>query len=541
MTRRLAFWLTAHAALAAVTLLVFLPQRSRGLMLYDLGEVTLFVDMLRRGSVPGLDFVVPGYGPGRYALFTWLTGIIDFPDLSVYGGVFVALRVLISALALEVGLRLLPGTRRPWILLPLLLLLLAPGPLHEGFYLAGSLALTLALLAYLDQPSRSRALAYGLVLPAVALFRLDLGAFGALAFALAALGDRRRLPHLLLAGLPLLVGISLALISLDGQGSGAVAAVLSQVSDDALQNQTIAYPSFPGPIELLLSPTLDRALLWLPLFVHGALLLALLRTARWGFHVDPADRRKLAVVLLLGAMTCIQLSMKPDFGHLLQAGPLLWIGLAVLLSRLAQGWPPRRSGDGALPPPPAARPGGVVLALFIAVTVVGLLGFNIASTHRGSIHTGSWTIPEERTFVLDTVLGRVWLNEGEFRELAPMLAHLRSVAPAGALWVPTLQPLLYALTERRDVTGHVGAVYCADSPERERVLMDRLEEGRPSVAIFMDDSIEGPERRLENAAPRVHSYLLTSYEETHRFGRFRVMERRTPVRTEGLPSAPEAP
>jgi len=183
----------------------------------------------------------------------------------------------------------------------------------------------------------------------------------------------------------------------------------------------------------------------------------------------------------------------------------------------------------------------VVLAVVLALALVGLLGFNIASTHRGSIYTGSWTIPAERTFVLDTVLGRVWLNEGEFRELAPLLEHLRDRAPQGALWVPTNQPLLYALTERQDVTGHVGVVYYADSPEQERVLMDRLEEGRPSVAIFVDDSIEGPERRLENAAPRVHSYLLTSYEETHTFGRFQVMVHRTPVRTDGLPPASQAP
>ena len=177
----------------------------------------------------------------------------------------------------------------------------------------------------------------------------------------------------------------------------------------------------------------------------------------------------------------------------------------------------------------------------IAVVTLLALIINIGGQHRGSIYTGSWTIQAERTFILDTPLGRVWLNEGEFRELAPLLDHLRSAAPAGALWVPTNQPLLYALTERADVTGHVGVVYYADNPERERLVMARLEDGAPPVAVFVDDSIEGDERRLENAAPRVHSYLYTAYGEAERFGRFRVMVRRETVRTEGLPSAAEAP
>ncbi len=541
MTRRLAVWLLAHAALAVVTLLVFLPQHGRGLMLYDLGEVAFFVQKLQQGAAPGLDFVVNGYGPGRYMLFAWLTAAVELPDLSVYAGVFIALRALISALTLEVGLRLLPGRRRPWILLPLVLLLVAPGPLHKGFYLAGSLALTLALLGYLDRPSRARALAYGLVLPAVAMFRLDLGLFGAVAFAFAVLGDRTRLPHLLLGALPILVGVGLALISLDGQGHGAVSAVLAQVWDDAAKNQTISYPTFPSPLELVLTPSLDRALLWLPVLVYGALLLALLRSARWGFHVDPQDRRRLAVVLLLGVLTCNQVRMKPEFGHLLQAGPLLWIALALLLSRAAQGWPPRLAGGSDLPAPRAAGPGGMALAIGLALAVVALVVTNIGVHHRGSIYTGSWTIPEARTFILDTPLGRAWLNEGEFREMAPLLEYLRTEVPPGPLWVPTNQPLLYGLTERADVTGHVGVVYYANDPGRERLVMDRLERGRPPVAIFVDDSIEGPERRLENAAPRVHSYLLTAYGEVQQFGRFHVMLRSPPVRTEGLPWPAQAP
>ena len=540
MTRRLAGWLAAHVALAIVTVLVFLPQMGRGLMLYDLGEVTYFVDALRRGAVPGLDFVVNAYGPGRYGLFTVLTRWIDLPDLSVYAGLFVGLRVVISALALEVGLRLLPGARRPWILLPLALLLLAPGPLHKGFYLAGSLALALALLVYLEAPSRGRAMAYGLVLPVVAVFRLDLGGFGALAFTFAILGDRRRLPHLLLGALPITLGLALVAARLAGQQDGALVTVVAQLADDILKNQTIRWPTFPSPIELITQPSLDRALLWTPVAVYGALLLALLRSARWGFGVDPVDRRRLAVLLLLGVLTCNQVRMKPEFGHLLQAGPLLWMTLAVLLSRLAQGWPPHEAPGPDTPRPPTPRRAGILTAAALTVAVPALLAANIAGAHRGSIYTGSWTIPAQRTFILDTALGRTWLNQGEHAELAPLLEDL-AARPPGALWVPTNQPLLYALTGRRDVTGHVAVVYFAENPTRERIVIGRLEDGQPALAVYVDDSIEGPERRLENAAPHVHSYLLTQYEEVQRHGRFVVMLRRGPIRTEGLPPAAPSP
>lgn len=491
-----------HALLAAITVAVLAPQLGRGLMLYDLGEVFYFADAVGRGLRPGVDYAVNAYGPGRYLLFAGLFAASG-PSLAVTGAVFLLLRVGISSLLWLVARRYLPAA---WAALPVACVLVAPGPLHKGFYLLGSLALVWGLLHYLDRPERRRAAIYGLILVAVACFRLDLGGFGVLAMGLVALGRRERWRDGVVALAPLGWGLGLAGVGLAAVGS--LRPVLAQLLDDITKNQTIQHPAFPGPGRLLAGEA-DAFFLWLPLLVYGALAVHFLwAVRREGVFVSRQGRRQLAVLLLLGVLNCNQVRMKPEFGHLLQAGPLLWLSVAVLLHALAG----------------RARLGRFGLAVGLAGGLVAALVLHTLINHRGSIYAGSFTIPFERDRVLQTRLGAVRLNAGEHEELAPTLAWLDR-QPESALWVPTNQPLLYALSGRQDVTGYLGVVYAADDPEAQRRIIERLESKRPPLAVFVDDSIEGPERRLDRAAPRVHSYLLTTYTEVERHGRFRLMKR----------------
>jgi hypothetical protein len=490
-----------HGVLAALTLLVIAPQLGFGLMLYDVGEVFWFADAIGQGLTPGVDYTVNAYGPGRYVLFAGLFKITG-PSLAVAGGVFLLLRVAISALLWSIARRFLPPL---WAVLPVACVLLAPGPLHKGFYLAGTLLLVWGLLEWLERPSRRTAATFGLILVAVAAFRLDLGAFGALAAALLALGRRDRWREAVVAFAPLgwglvLVGIGLALV-------GSLGPVSAQILDDILKNQTIQHPVFPGPGRLL-SGDVDAWFLWLPIAVYSALAAHFLwAVRREGVAVDGDERRRLALLLLFGVLSCNQVRMKPEFGHLLQAGPLLWLAAAVLLRRLGDGGMARFGVAVGL--------GGALVAALVLHTVVN---------HRASIYTGSFTIPFDRAWTLPTPLGDVGLNEGEYSELNQVLEWL-SREPPGPIWVPTNQPLLHALSERPDITGYVGVVYYADNRDAERRLIDRLERHKPAIAVFVDDSIEGPERTLGVAAPRAHSYLTTTYLEVQRFGRFRMMRR----------------
>ncbi len=493
--------LLIHAVLAGTTALLILPQLGRGLMLYDLGELLYFTDAFTDLLAPGADYQVNAYGPGRYLLLSGLFAVFS-RSFDVIWGLFLLLRLGITALMWQVGRRYLP-TR--WAILPVACLWIAPGPLHKGFFLLGSLALLLMFLRYLERPDGWRALAYGLVLAAVAFFRLDLGAFGVLLFALGALG-RGRLSDLGVAGAPTAVGLLSWGAALAKQGF--LGPVVLQLSSDIFVNQRISTPSFPGPSSLVAGSG-DAWFLWLPLLVYGGLALLLVRAeALLGRGSTSEERRRLGALLVFGLLTLNQVRMKPEFGHLLQAGPLLWLAVAVLLAWLA-----RRSW-----------PGWGAVALGLGLLLPTLLVLHTVHAHRGDLYTGSFTIPEQRRTPLDTQLGRVWLNEGEHAELAPTLTWLRQ-QPPGPLWVPTNQPLLYGLTGRDDATGFVGVLYYAGDRADQNQLIQRLETRRPPVAIFVNDTVEGPERLIGVAAPRVHSYLLTHYDEVGRAGRMRWMRR----------------
>ena len=93
-------WLE-RGAVVLVTLAVILPQANPGPMLYDLGELLLYTDAVVRGRLPGVDFVVNGYGPGRYVLLAALT-TLGFSPLAAATFVFLALRVALSLAQLSV-------------------------------------------------------------------------------------------------------------------------------------------------------------------------------------------------------------------------------------------------------------------------------------------------------------------------------------------------------------------------------------------------------------------------------------------------------
>jgi len=308
-------------------------------------------------------------------------------------------------------------------------------------------------------------------------------------------------------------------------GSGVLPAVIDQVFADALVNQGIDEPSFPGFGELFALDSLDPWLLWLPMLVYAAMLVRLTLYLPVlllpGGRDNAWARRSRWIVLILGVLTCNQIQMKPEFGHLLQAGPLLYLALAIVLADFALARPGGSPGLSAGGQAALRRRGWLVFA--IALLLPTALLVNVLGAHRGSIYTGSFTIAWEREQVLDTEFGRAWLNPREHAELAALLAWLGDEAPPGAMWVPTHQPLYYALSGRADVTGMSALVYYAGSEGRQEQLIERLEAAKPPVAVFVDETIEGPRLLMVNAAPRVHRWMLEHYTEVRRFGRNRVM------------------
>jgi hypothetical protein len=506
-----------HLCVALLTLGTVVPTLGHGLMLYDLGELAFYVDAIRAGGTPGVDFVVNGYGPGRYYLLAGIVSLFPTPLLA-YSVTFLVLRLVTSALLLELGLRLLP---RSWALLPVAAILVAPGPLHKGFFAVATLALALAAVAYLQRTSAARALAFGVVLAATALFRVDLGLFGGLVWlALASRAHQQQRwqgRQFVLGMLPLLAG---ALAALGGflalYGGAALSAVWAQVWADAAMNQSVDLPTFPGPAQLLGPGWLDALFLWLPLAVYPLL------CWRWwrggpvlgeprGEPKGPGEspREAWLALGLLGVLVCNQVRMKPEFGHLLQAGPLLYLAFALLGAE----WSARRAAT--------ARRWGLAEGLGLALPV--LLLANALFFHRGDLYTGSVTIPWQRDLVLQTPFGSARLGSGERATLGPLLAYLEREVPTGPLWVPTHQPLLYALSGRADVTGVPALAYYAQHPLRQEQILAALEADLPEVVVFVDNTIEGPRLLLKNAAPRVHAWLQERYQPVRSFDEFQVL------------------
>lgn len=502
----------AHGVLAGLTLLAVVPCLGKGLMLYDLGELIYFADAVDRGLVPGRDYAINAYGPGRYLVLAGLWDVFG-RSFSVIWGLFLVLRLAITACSWELSRRLLRGR---WAYLPPVLLILFPGPLHKGFFLLGSLVLALAFALRSGNPrwrSTGTWLGLGVVIACVALFRLDLGGFGGLValFVLYVTEAPRKM--LVPLALPLVLGLGASAVLLSSLGSDVLPAVLAQLGDDLLKNQTILYPVMPGLSELFAPQSPAPYLLWLPLPVYLVTLSLLVRS--WSRdatgRVAPASLA-LASVFLLGVLVCNQVRMKPEFGHLLQAGPILWLCTALILSRVAR----------------AAGHVGRVGAAAGALCLVTALMVTTVSFNPGNIYTGSFTIPWGRDHSVETALGPLDLNTTELAEVGAML-ELLAAFPPGPLWVPTNQPLYFGLTGREDVTGHVGVVYYAGNLERQIQIIGRLEQERPRLAVFVDDSIEGPSMRLANAAPQIYSYLMTHYAPLVTYGSHQLMKRRGPV------------
>jgi len=512
---RLPLWLQ-HLSLAAVTLLLFIPGQRHGLMIYDLGELSFFVHALQDGKIPGLDFVVNGYGPARYLLLSWLLPLVD-SELAALHGFFLVVRLLVVAALFQLSRRFLPA---PWSLLPVSAFLIAPGPLHKGLFLLGSVLLVMGALRYLARAERGRALQLGFLVAVVGSCRLDLGLFGLVLLSGLCLSSRSRRRDLLPALLPglLLAGTCVLWLALKGQG--VLAAVLGQALADALANQGVDFPLFPGPGELFALDSLDPWLLWLPFVVYGTLLIRLLLylpvLLPEGRAGNTLARQGRWIVLIMGVLTCNQVQMKPELGHLLQAGPLLYLAAVVVLADLALG---RAGGSpGLSPSSQSRRKRRSVLLYAVALLLPIALLVSVLGEHRGSIYTGSFTISWDRDQPLDTEMGRAWLSGPEHAEMEPLLHWIQSEAPQGPLWVPTHQPLLYSLTGRADVSGFSSLVYYAGSESRQALLLKRLEENPPAVVVFVDDSIEGPRLLIENAAPRVLGWIRERYTERARFG-----------------------
>ncbi|MCZ7583434.1 MAG: hypothetical protein M5R36_08940 [Deltaproteobacteria bacterium] len=224
--------------------------------------------------------------------------------------------------------------------------------------------------------------------------------------------------------------------------------------------------------------------------------------------VDADRRAAVTVVVVFGLVACQQIFVKPDFSHILQSAPLAYVVAAGLFA-----FPVSNDYAGF------AR--WALIAWLFAQPVS--LAF---CAHATNPYTGSVANRFGRDVVRELGGARVHLTAAEDEEVGGVVDYLRrESAGCPRLFVPTNQPLYYFLTGLADVTGYPAVVFYADDPSKEREVIERLDASPPVYVVFVDDSIEGRERRLENAAPAVYQYLMDRYQPVAAFGQTQILRR----------------
>lgn len=484
---------------ALATGLLLSPAVGASYAPWDVGELHFYSRRILDGAVPGRDYVVSAYGPLNYGI---AAVVLSFGGsvLLHWDWLFLVLRIGATLVLLRIGQHVGLGA---WAVLPPILAAAVPGPLHKASYV-----LAATVVGWLFVTAGDRRIGEwrrGVVLAPILAVRPDLFAFAIggitvlrgseIRVAGAEPSTGRELARCLgrWAGPGLMVAL-LWLLSLWLRDDRAPGLVFGQVLRDALANQRIAEPRFPGPVDLLRGIHPDGLWLWLLPFAAGTLLLTWFR--------GRTSRAVALPLLLFLAVVANQVRMKADLSHLLQTGPALWLVAVVVV----------RAWTGA-----AAITIRRAVAVGLALAPVAF-GAALVADHPGDPYAGGVALRGTPARTMWTALGPLRVAEETAQWLEPALLWMRDVVPEGPIWVPTYQPLLPALAGRPTYGAAPGLLYWANDDAGRAALLDDLDRGPPAAVLFIDDSPEGPALHLGIAAPELKAWMDRNTRITRRFG-----------------------
>jgi hypothetical protein len=482
----------------------------RGLDAFDAGLFAAEAERVATGGVYGRDFLAP-YGPGRYYLIAALFSLFGY-SLKVQALLWVLLRGVAGALAYLIGRHFLP---RKSALLPALVILAAPGALHKSFFQVGALLLVLLYLRYRGRPGPLRCGIAGLGTAVVALFRVDVGVFGACSLVvlllLELLWDRPR------PGTGVLVrrigsfALGAALVALPA------ACYFMAVSDvgfiiQAEWHRTSLVSGFadvvrvPSITEALKAPDPASAkLLMLALLLRGVPLIylfvlvhAIFLRVRQGAMKGGLELLGLAV---FGIPILNQVRITPTFNHLLHALPLAAISWAVWIHAIKDGpllrWIPLRSLR------------SVIVAAVLIVPLALPVYYNLA--HTRGVLPGS--ILNRTEFNEPFLLERAGIYETRQNvdELERAVRYIQSTTgPEDPLFAGPFSPALNFLSQRRPAIRFLEPFYYFRNEAFQRQVIEDLERTRPPL-ILLDPTIRVGGQDLERDAPLVFAYIKAHY------------------------------
>lgn len=499
MTRARALLAALAVALAAAAF--HAGYAFHGIALFDEGLLADAAARALRGELPVIGATVP-YGPATALVLAPCFALFG-EDLATLRGVMVAFQALADAALFLAALRTatLPGA-----LLGTALLVVAHGSLHKSPIVVAALLVLLAL----DRLARCGALAGatggGALVAAAFLFRHDVGAFGAVAVALAAaLEVRSSLRERAAAGARLALGFvavvgPLVLVAL------AAGADLGRWWD--LEWQRIAVQERielgGGLAAALDEPRAGRLALQAVLVLAPALHVAwgagaLLR--RWRGKVLDGDAAR-AGAALFGLLLLNQARLVPSANHLFQAFAPVALALADLGARRGRGLVAH----------------GALAAAVAAVTLWAAMG-------RSGPYAGTFKQRIEGAVELALPGGGVFVRP----ELAAGLERLAAVAarrvrPDEAIAAGPGVPLVPFLLGRRLAGPFAEPSYYYGSERFQGEVIAALEAQLPPLLV-LDDSTPA-NYPFEQAAPQLAEWLRRRYRPFEQVGSFTLCEPR---------------
>lgn len=491
---------------------------NKGLVIYDVGEVTFYIEKILSGQVAGLDYVVNSYGFGRYLLFSGLFSIFG-KSLTVLNTFWILTQTASVFIALRIARRFLPG---PLAVASILPFLFVPGPLHKSFFVFFTLAGALAAIRFCEKPKRPLVWQYAAINFLAALARPDLGVILAVGFAFALFVKRKDLDrsaaihHGLLVTLPLFA--LAAAVSAILAFKGVLAPVVEQLLDELGKNTSITEPSFPSPLAIF-NPHgrgIEAAMIYFYLMAYVAAIGSVL--TGWPQKKGSKESVLLSILIAFGLMACNQVNIKPDFSHILQSAPISYV-VAVSICYLIYM---KLGAAGAI-----KRGIGSVVLVIGLILVVGLTTSNTLVNHPGDPYTGAVTNRWNRTKALNAGGTTIWLTPEEYKKTGAVLDFIAGESSGcHRLFVPTNQPMYYFLTGKKDVSGYPSVVFYAYNENKQRQVIQRLNDLPPVYVLYVDDTIEGDYMRLKNAAPLVYQYIIENYEPDKVFGEMNILKRK---------------
>ncbi len=485
------------AAVALVTAAYLFPAIRCGMVLSDDGVLWGAAARILGGQVPGRDFPVI-YPPGEfYAVAAALA--LGKGSWIAYRALWLGVRCVATALAWSVARRFLSPTLAALGIAPLILV---PGHWHKSSLALVPLAIIWATFRWIEDRSRVRFIALGVVIGAACLLRHDIGGLAALA----ATGAVASVPGSVTsrarraAGL---FGISFGLFAAvhGALGVSPLRFVDVPLAMAAAPTTIRAAVPYPGPGDLMgaigagdLSGAIELSFYFWPFALALAMLLWALR------------KRRLKEALLAATALCLVQSVwwYSNYGHLVQALPL-----SLLVTTVAAGYGIRRGGARRML-------GSTGIAAVCAYLMYQLAYCADLATAATPLHVTRMGVP------VDTAIGEVHVTQARARHLPSVLDLIDSTTkPTDPIFVFPMDALYYSLSGHPnptpfDVLGHHAYKTVLPDATAERSLAERLVEAGVPI-VLLDESISflnhprAPEQRMTHYAKGLLEELTRSY------------------------------